>query len=119
MLAAMALESVQPVPCKFLEASRGAAKRRHRSSGHQKVDRFVAVEMPALHQHRARAELQQRLALARHVLFASRDRLAEQRRGLGEIGSQAVDERKQLARTASTKPAPLSGSPEEATMTGS
>ena len=60
-----------------------------------KIDRLLALEMPALHEHRARAELRQRLALARHVRFASRNPLAEQRRGLGEVRSEAIDERQQ------------------------
>ena len=37
---------------------------------HQKVNRFVAFKVTALHQNRARAKLQQRRALARHVRFA-------------------------------------------------
>ncbi len=62
---------------------------------HQKVHRLVAFKMTALHQNRAGAKLQQRRALARHVLFTSRDRLAKQQRGLGEIRGQTIDERKQ------------------------
>ena len=37
----------------------------------------------------------QRRALARHLGFVSRQRRAEQRRGLGEIGGQAIDQRQQ------------------------
>ena len=118
-LAAMALDSVQPVPCRFLEASSRRGEAANGVLCHQKIDCLVAFKMTALHQNRARAELQQRLALTRHVGFASRDRLPEQRGRFGEVGRQAIDERQQLTRTASTKPAPLSASPEEAIMTGS
>ena len=55
---------------------RGAAKRRTASRRHEKVDRLLALEMAALHQHGARPEREQRRALPRHVGFASRDRLA-------------------------------------------
>ena len=52
--------------------------------------------MSALHQYGARPKLEQGLALARHVRLASGERLAEQRGGFGEVGRQAVDNRKQL-----------------------
>ena len=91
----MALDSVQPVPCKLREAMRGRGKAANALRRHQKIDRLVPVEMAALHQRRPRSEPQQRRALARHVGFAPRDRLAEQRRGLREVGRQAIDERQQ------------------------
>ena len=55
MLAAMALESVQPVPCKFLDAILGAAngKPRRLSPG---VNRFFAFEMSPFHEGRAGAD---------------------------------------------------------------
>ena len=120
MKAAIALDSVQPVPCRFLEAIRGAANRRATASAvTRRSTASLALKMAALHQHGSRPELEQRTPLPRHFVFAQRARLAEQRRGLGEIRRQAIDERQEPARIASTKPAPLSASPDEAAMTGS
>ena len=87
---------------------------------HQQVNGLVAAEMAAFHEDRRRAELHERRALSRHVCFAARDRLAEEGGRLGEIWRQAIDERQQpIGQIASTKPAPLSASPEEAIITGS
>ena len=84
MLAAMALDSVQPVPCRFSKPVL-APRNDERLLCHQKVDRFLAYKMSALHQHRSRTELGQRLALAHHLCFGSRDRLPNSSRRFSEI----------------------------------
>ena len=67
----------------------------HAFGGHEEIDRLVAGEMAALHQHGGRPKRQQRAPLRGHLLFARGNGLAEQRRRFGEIGRQAIDERQQ------------------------
>ena len=83
--AAIALDNTQPVPCRFRESMRGAAKRRTPSRRHQEIDR-VAVEMAALHQHGARAERQQRAPLRGHVGFVCAAARPSQRAASARLG---------------------------------
>ena len=70
--AAIADESVQPVPWLLRVAMRGAASRVHAARVDQKIDALRPLAVTALDQHGARAERQQTLGLRAHLGFAVR-----------------------------------------------
>ena len=83
--AAIADDSVQPVPCVFAVSICSAASRATAFGVDQQVDRFRALRMPALDQHRLRAEREQPLGLLAHLGFVARERLIEQRGGFRQV----------------------------------
>ena len=93
--AAIALDSVQPVPCRLREASRGAAKRRTPAAVTSRSTASSPARWPPFISTARGPQREQRAPLRGHLLFARGDGVAEQRRRLGEIGRQAIDQRQQ------------------------
>ncbi len=91
--AAIAADSVQPVPCVLLVTIRGR-RQNVQLAVVQDVDDVVAVEMAALHERRARPELaHQTLGRIAHFTFVSRTH-SEKHRDLVEVGRDEVGERR-------------------------
>ena len=100
--AAIADDSVQPVPWVFWVATRGAARRGTPCGLDQEVDASGAAAVAALDQHRAGAEREQALGLRAHRGFVGGDRRVEQRRGLRQVRRDQERARDQQRRSAST-----------------
>jgi hypothetical protein len=83
--AAMALDSVQPVPCVLGVAMRGCAARPARAVRQQQVADGVARQMPALEQHGARAHRQQ-LPAAASMSASVPQRLLDQQAASSRLG---------------------------------
>ncbi len=84
--AAIAAESVQPVPCVLRVSMRSASKPLDALGRHQQVHGFRPVPMPALDQDAPRAALQKSLALPDHGGFILRDVFVQQRGRFRQVG---------------------------------
>ena len=118
--AAIADDSVQPVPCVFAVSMRSAA-RRATASARPAGRRFPApCAWPPLISTALRAEREQPLGLLAHLGFVARQRPIEQRGGLGQVGRDDRA-RAESARACSTSIAAgaSSRSPDVAIITGS
>ena len=119
--AAIALDSVQPVPCSVARSDARRGETVDRVRHHQEVDR-VAVEMAALHEDRARAELRGAPLPAAIMFGFAHVRVARRAAPPPRRGSASGNRRcgSRLRRESPRRNPPLeSVSPEEAIMTGS
>ena len=94
--AAMALERVQPVPCRLRETILRPVNRDSRPGVIRRSIASSPARCPPFIRTARGAKLEQRLALPRHVrIRVAGDRPVEQRRGLGKVRGEAVDQRQQ------------------------